>query len=281
VDRAQTYVERAPVPALANLVRTVWVQRIGPRPYLQRNLPTGGVELHCPIGGSPWLVGPLTSAGVRPVPAHTTVVGIRFWPGAAAPLLGLPAGELVDLTVPVDDVWGDAAARLADLLAEAPGPEAVLERLQRYLICRHERAGDPDPVVTEAVRRLMPWRRVEIGRLPTQLAISGSQLRRRFLVTVGMGPKILQRTLRFQGYLALAQAASTLGGRGHLGQLADLAAEAGYADHAHLSRECLRLTGLTPRTVLSGGADWCGCGHDHSASYVPFLAGRAPIPPSA
>jgi AraC-like DNA-binding protein len=59
-------------------------------------------------------------------------------------------------------------------------------------------------------------------------------------------------------------------------RVADLAAEVGYADHAHLGRECLRLTGLTPRDLLGGAIDRCGCGHDHAASYGPFLAARPP-----
>lgn len=56
--------------------------------------------------------------------------------------------------------------------------------------------------------------------------------------------------------------------------MADLAAEAGYADHAHLGRECLRLTGQTPRELLGDAVGRCGYGHDHAASYGPFLAGR-------
>jgi AraC-like DNA-binding protein len=273
VDRAQTYVERVPVSALAGWVRTVWVQRTGPRPYLQRNLPTGGVELHCPIGGLPRLIGPLTGPSVQVLPPYTTVAGARFWPGAASPLLGLPAEELVDLTVQLNDLWGGAATRLGELLACAPGPDAALEMLQRHLVCREERTDRPDPLIAEAVRRLMPWQPVEIGTLTTQLAISASQLRRRFLTAVGVGPKVLQRTLRFQGYLALAQAGA--GRPGPDGRVADLAAEAGYADHAHLSRECLRLTGVTPRELLGSSSDRCGCGHDHLASYLPFLAARA------
>lgn len=273
MDRAQTYVERIPVSALAGRVRTVWVQCTGPLPYLQRNLPTGGVELHCPIGELPRLVGPLTGPSAHALPAYTTVVGARFWPGAASPVLGLPADELVDLTVQLNDLWGGAAARLGELLAAAPGPDAALEMLQRYLVCRQERMVRSDPLIAEAVRRLMPWQPVEIDPLAAQLAISTSQLRRRFLTTVGVGPKVLQRTLRFQGYLALAQAAA--GRPVPDGRVADLAAEVGYADHAHLSRECLRLTGVTPRELLGGRSDRCGCEHDHSASYLPFLAGRA------
>ena len=267
VDRAQAYDERLPLSALAARVRTVWVQRTGPRPVLQRNLPTGGVELQCPIGAAPRLLGPLTRATVEILPPGLTIVGARFWPGAASPLLGVPADELVDQLVPFDDVW-DQASDLSARLADAPGPNAALQLLQLDLLRRQARMPPPDSLVAEAVWRLMPWRPTGIGLLTEDLAISESQLRRRFLAEVGIGPKTLQRTLRFQGYLALAQATK------HGRLVADLAAEVGYADQAHLSRECVRLTGLTPRELLGNAVDRCGCGHDHAASYGPFLATR-------
>jgi len=267
VDRAQAYDERRPLPALTARVRTVWIQRTGPRPVLQRNLPTGGVELHCPIGATPRLVGPLTRATVEILPPGLTIVGARFWPGAASPLLGVPADELVDQLVPFDDVRNEASD-LSAQLADAPRPDAALQLLQLDLLRRQARTPPPDSLVAEAVWRLMPWRPTGIGLLTEDLAISESQLRRRFLAEVGIGPKTLQRTLRFQGYLALAQATRP----GSL--VADLAAEVGYADQAHLSRECVRLTGLTPRELLGDAVDRCGCGHDHAASYGPFLAAR-------
>ncbi len=267
MDRAQTYDERLPLPDLAARVRTVWVQRTGPRPVLQRNLPTGGVELQCPIGATPRLLGPLTRATVEILPPGLTIVGARFWPGAASPLLGVPADELVDQLVPFDDVW-EQASDLSARLADAYGPNAALQLLQLDLLRRQARMPPPDSLVAEAVWRLMPWRPTGIGLLTEDLAISASQLRRRFLAEVGIGPKTLQRTLRFQGYLALAQATK------HGSLVADLAAEAGYADQAHLSRECVRLTGLTPRELLGDAVDRCGCGHDHAASYGPFLAAR-------
>ncbi len=267
MDRAQAYDERLPLPALAARVRTVWVQRTGPRPVLQRNLPTGGIELQCPIGATPRLVGPLTRATAEILPPGLTIVGARFWPGAASPLLGVPADELVDQVVPFDGVGGEAPD-LSAQLAEATGPDAALRLLQLDLVRRQARTPPPDSLVAEAVWRLMPWRPTGIGLLTDDLAIAESQLRRRFLAVVGIGPKTLQRTLRLQGYLALAQATE------HGSRVADLAAKVGYADHAHLGRECLRLTGLTPRELLGAAVDRCGCGHDHAASYGPFLAAR-------
>ncbi|TDW21711.1 helix-turn-helix domain-containing protein [Kribbella kalugense] len=256
----QTYDERHPIGLLTGLVRTVWIQRTGSQPYPQRDLPTGGVELHCPVGGVPRLIGPLTVAQLQVIPARTTIVGVRFMPGAGTALLGVPADELVDCVV---DLWGPAAMAIGSTVADAATPEAALLGVQRYLAAQQLR---PDPVVAEMVRRLMPWERTGIATLADDLALSESQLRRRCLTAVGVGPKALQRTLRFQGYLALAQA-------GFGGGLADLAAETGYADHAHLTRECVRLTGVTPRDLLGDKADRCDCGHDHSASYAPFLAG--------
>ena len=289
----QSYVERAPVAALSDLVRVVWIQQIGTEPYLQRNLPTGGVELHCPLGSpprpeaqanqtprpeaqanqTPRLVGPLTGPSVEVLAPGTTVIGVRFHPGAAAALLGLPACELVDLTVPLDDVVGPAAVALAERLYLAGAPGVALSVLQDFLVDRRAGAAEPDPVVSEAVRRLMPWRAGEVGALCSGLALSPSQLRRRCVAAVGVGPKALQRTLRFQGFLALAQS-SGVRARCEDGGLAGLAAEAGYADQAHLSRECVRLTGLPPRSFLRDREDACGCGHDHSASFVPFLRER-------
>lgn len=265
MDRAQTYDERLPLPALAHRVRTVWVQCTGSRPVVQRHLPTGGVELQCPIGAPPRLVGPLTRARVEILPSGDTIVGARFWPGAASRLLGVPADELVDRIVPLHEAWAEAT-NLAIRLAEAPGPGAALRTLQVALTRWQADTTAPDKLVTEAVWRLMPWRPTEIGALTDDLSISESQLRRRFLTEVGVGPKTLQRVLRFQGYLALAQAADSAA------RVADLAAEVGYADHAHLGRECLRLTGLTPRELLGDAVNRCGCGHDHAASYGPFLA---------
>jgi AraC-like DNA-binding protein len=280
VVSAQSYAERPPVPALRDLVRVVWIQRIGAEPYVQRNLPTGGVELHCPIGSLPRLLGPLTGPSVEVLAPGTTVVGVRFHPGAAASVFGLPASELVDLTLRLDEVWGPAAVVLGDRLCDARSPEAALCMLQEALVSRRADGAPADPLVSEAVRRLMPWRVGEVGSLSSLLALSESQLRRRCLAAVGIGPKALQRTLRFQGFLALVQSGGVRATPAGGGGLAELAAEAGFADQAHLSRECVRLTGLSPRAFLSDTRGRCGCGHDHIASFIPFLRGR-PQPATA
>jgi AraC-like DNA-binding protein len=269
----ESYVERAPLPELAGVVRTVWIQRTGAVAYVQRHLPTGGVEIHFPIGGQPQLVGPLTAPEIEVIPAHTTIIGVRFQPGTALPLPAV-LDDLVDQRLDLAELCGSTVDRLVQAMALAGTPEQALRLLQAYLVREFRTAVRVDPLVGEAVRALMPWRPVNIDTLATRLALSPSQLRRRCLHAVGVSPKVLQRTLRFQGFLALAQAGALASGRPGADGMAGLAVDVGYADQAHLSRECLRLTGLTPRQLLGGSIDRCSCGHEHAASYRPFLATR-------
>jgi AraC-like DNA-binding protein len=273
----ESYVERPPWPALAGVVRTVWIQRTGAAAYVQRHLPTGGAEIHFPIGGHPQLVGPLTGPQLEVIPAHTTIVGVRFLPGNAPPLPTV-LDELVDQRLDLAELCGSPADRLVAAMARAGTPEQALRLAQAHLLREFRSAGRADPLVGAAVRALMPWHPVNIDTLATHLALSASQLRRRCLHAVGVSPKVLQRTLRFQGFLALAQAGATASGRRGADGVAGLAVDAGYADQAHLSRECLRLTGLTPGQLLGGSVDRCTCGHDHAASYEPFLAARSRMP---
>jgi transcriptional regulator GlxA family with amidase domain len=111
-------------------------------------------------------------------------------------------------------------------------------------------AGPLDPLVREAVHELArPRTRVEaVGR---RLAISERQLRRRFEAAVGYSPRTLARVLRLQRFLALAS-------NGRASDLAWLAADAGYADQSHLTRDCAELGGLPAGALLAEGAGPAG-----------------------
>ncbi len=265
--------ERRPVPALAGLVSSAWTQRIASdaAPYAHRSIPTGGVELRCRLGSVPQLVGPLTRARIEPLAPGSTVVGLRFPPGVAAAVLGVPASELVDLVVDADMLWGPEAATAGARMAEAASPGRAGAILRGLVAGRLADAERPDPVVAEAVRRLMPWCAEDVAGVRSSLAVSERSLRRQCRAAIGVGPKALQRILRFQGLLARAQYAVSRGRPAAGDGLALLAAASGYADQAHLTRECVRLTGVTPRVFLRETEQACSHGHDHEASYAPLL----------
>jgi AraC-like DNA-binding protein len=270
---AHSYVERRPVPALADLVSAVFVQRVTPggEALRHRSVPSGSAELTCRIGGVPAVRGPFTRPVTRVLAPGTTVVGLRLRPGVAPAVLGLPASELADRELGADAFWGGSAGMIGERVAAAPSPQEALAVLQAHVMGRRSAAAGPDPLVAEAVRRLMPGRAGSVSELTSALYVSERSLRRRCLAAVGMPPKTLHRLLRFQGVLAAAQRAIAQGRTPAEGGLARLAAGTGYADHSHLERECRRLTGLSARAFLLETAEQCACGHDHAASYEALL----------
>ena len=272
----QTYRERPPVPALAGFVLSTWVQRVlpGAAPYVHRNVPSGGVELVCRVGWVPYIVGPMTGPRVETLEPGSTVVGLRFRPGAAAALLGAPASEFADVTVDAAALWGSAAARAGERVAEAADPDDAAAAFQELVHGRAAGAAGMDPLVVEAVRRLMPGQTPDLRSLSSSLCVSERSFRRLCRSTIGVGPKTLHRMLRFQGFLAQVQYALAQGRSPTEEGLARLAADAGYADQAHLTRECVRLTGVMPRVFLGDVERSCGCGHDHAVSFAPLLGPR-------
>jgi AraC-like DNA-binding protein len=269
----QTFRERRPVRALARHVVCVWVQQVSPgsAPYVHRTVPNGSAELVCALGSAPRVVGPQTGPRQEVLAGGTTVVGVRFRPGAAPSVLGQPASELVDLELGADELWNGSALALGEALAGAGSPQQAAAILERTVLARLADGPGLDLLATEAVRRLLPGQETEVGSVASSLFISERQLRRRCETAVGLAPKTLHRMLRFQRFLALAgtlERPST--------QLARLAAEAGYADQSHLTREARRLEGRSPRALLLETEEKCGCAHDHAASYGPLLASRHP-----
>lgn len=268
----QTYRERPPTPAAAAHLSTAWVQLVADNApaYAHRTVPHGSIELVIEVGALPRVVGPQTGPVIETLAPGTTVVGVRFQPGAAPAVLGVPASELVDREVGWDEILGRSADEVGEAVAAAPSPQQAVAILEQAVVRLLARAEASDPIVTGVVRELLPWGRTDIGSLTASLSISERQLRRRTLAGIGLAPKALHRMLRFQGFLALAHARARRGT-----DLARLAADTGYADQPHLTRESLRLSGLTPRALLREADETCVGIHDHAASRAPLLRTRA------
>ena len=269
----QSYVERSPVPALRELVSSVWVQQVGrdAAPYVHRRIPNGAVELVCRIGSTPQVIGPLTEPLVEVLQPGTTIVGLRFVPGAFPVVAGQPASEVVGLALTAEQLWGRPAATLGEVVDTAASPHEALAAMQLHVHELARASQPPDPLVSKLVYGLMPWRTVDVTSLRASLHISETQLRRRCHAAVGLAPKALHRMLRFQGFLALLQQSIAQDHAAPDDGLGLLALRAGYADQSHLTRECVRLTGVSPRVFITETQRACACGHDHSASFAPVL----------
>jgi len=195
-------------------------------------------------GTSIFVAGPDTGpVPVLPSPGQR-FAGLRFGPGKAPAFLGVPASDLLDSRVSLGDLWGETAATsLVGRLAAAPSPEHAADLLDEAIADRAGRAPESDPIVDHlvAVIRKQPDAGGVVQLASRVLSVGERRLHRHCLAAVGYGPKMLERVLRFQRARRLAR---------DTGSLATVAALAGYADQAHLTRESRRLAGLTPSDLF-------------------------------
>lgn len=230
--------ERAPRPALRRHVACLWAARDNRDDPL---LPDAAVELVW-SGRGLFVRGADTRAHAVDAFPERTFVGVRFKPGAAADVLGLHGAELADARVGVSELWGRAEMeRIESRLLACTSPAQAAALLEGAVAARVR--GAPDSAV-DAVVTVLRHERTPVRELAGRLGLSERQLRRRCTDALGYGPKTLDRILRFQRFRALAMRRRDVG-------LAQLAAVAGYADQAHLTRECRCLSGESPAALLA------------------------------
>lgn len=200
-------------------------------------LPDGCSDLIWEQGVGCYVAGPDTGPAPSSSKAGTVLVGARFRPSAGGGLLGVPLSEVRDQRVALADLLPGEARRLPATLDPARAAARLLDTVGLLAA-----DGTPDQAMTRAVTLLRePTARAET--VADDVGLSARQLRRRCHAAVGYGPKTLQRVFRFQRFVRM------LDDPAGPPDLAIAAVRAGYADQAHLTRECRELSGLTPGSL--------------------------------
>lgn len=249
------YVSRVPRPPLDGLIDDLYYLEGAP-PYARLMLPPPAVLLIVNLG-APFRIRGGADAGMAEFadgcvvtmptrawefgyPAWTRSVGVHFKPWGLAPFLPMPAAELSDRPVTVEQIWGRPATEgLRDRLATAPGPQEMLTLLEAELmrrLCETPGLG--------LVRHLssviaVTGGAVAIGDLSVAAGVSSTHLAQRFKELVGVTPKRLARTHRFAATVLALDPSGPI-------DWGDVAGGAGYFDQAHFGHEFRAFTGLTP-----------------------------------
>ena len=173
-------------------------------------------------------------------PPQTRSVGVHFKPWGLAPFLPMPAAELSDRPVTVEQVWGrPAVAELRDRLATAEGPPEMLTLLEEELMQRL--GGAAGLGLVRHTSRIIAATRgaVAIDDLRVSAGVSSTHLARQFKELIGVTPKRLARSYRFTATVFSINFAEPI-------DWDDVASGAGYFDQAHFGHEFRAFTGLTP-----------------------------------
>jgi AraC-like DNA-binding protein len=193
-----------------------WEHRVG-ADVDHRVVPDGCADVIV-TDGRVLAVGPADGPAVHGLAAGSILLGLRLRPEAVATFFDVPADELRNQELPLDDVVGTLRARrLTDTVVHG-GPDPAL-------------VATPPPEVALAMRLLVD-RSVE--QCAEALGLSSRHLRRLLVRHSGLGPKDHQRVMRLRRFL-VSEAS-----------LAQTALACGYADQPHLTREVTRLCGVGP-----------------------------------
>lgn len=211
----------------------VWDSVADGRPV--RVLPDGCMDLLWD-GSTLSVAGADTVAKVYEGAPGRRMTGLRFRPGFAPQVLGVPASELVDERPPLDALWGRRASdRAVEMVASAADAGRSLERIAA---ARTVAAADELVDVVAALAAAG----TPVATIAHEVGLSSRQLQRRSLDAFGYGAKTLGRVLRLQRALTLSREGVAP---------ADAAAGAGYADQPHLAREVKALCGIPLGTLLA------------------------------
>jgi AraC-like DNA-binding protein len=251
-------ISRPPCPPLRPFVRLLWATEEGdasPAGGRERLLPTGAMHLALRTAGEPVRVfagaadvqgtvlghavvgGARTAPYLRDVSRSARSVGAMLEPGAALLLFGAAAGELAGRHTSLPDLWGAAASETRERIALAGAPSRQLEVLEAILLARLPRVRGIHPAVAEALSALAV--RPDVGAAVARSGYSHRRFIELFREAVGLAPKAYCRVLRFQRAVTRIHAAPDV-------SLGEVAAQVGYADQAHLSRDFLELSGTSP-----------------------------------
>ncbi|ASR38982.1 hypothetical protein BAY61_05305 [Prauserella marina] len=184
--------------------------------------------------------------GPRDTSAETLVGGrqhgiqLALSPLDAYSITGTPIRLLSNNCLDIGALFGKPGSELIERLAEQPGWAQRFRLLDETLRDLRDKGPRPDPVVASAWHALARSSgAVRVAALADELGVSRRHLVRRFTEQVGLPPKTVARIVRFERAITLLHKRERT-------TVARIAAEAGYSDQAHLSREIKAFSEGTP-----------------------------------
>ena len=229
---------RRPAGELAPFVEHYWIVRwnlTGRDPYTQWVLPYPSVNITFTPGRSRVAGVPrgrfsevLTGAG--------RVFGARFRPGGFRPFRTAPVSSITGRFVPFESIYDGAVAE-AILAAGDAEAVTIMDRFLASFNPHHD--ADSDLVAAVVDRAAADPSIARVEQLAAEFGVGMRRLQRLFADHVGVGPKWVVRRYRLHEAAARAAAGAGL-------NLVQLAADLGYSDQAHLTRDFAALIGDPP-----------------------------------
>jgi AraC-like DNA-binding protein len=213
----------------------------------ERVLPTGCVDLLLSLDERPAtdvIAGPRSRSIILDTSRALSFIGVRFRPGGAFPFLGLPVGELQDLSVEPATLWGARARTLRDQLLHTGTANARFAILERFLLERLHEARERHPAVQYAIDTIGESHgTASVASIVDHTGLSARRFIAAFRDEVGLVPKVFSRLARFRRVIDELRDADAV-------DWADLALDCGYFDQSHFIHDFRAFAGVSPSAYL-------------------------------
>jgi AraC-like DNA-binding protein len=238
-----TLARREPSPALAPWVDFIWILRWDLRDqpaHEQAILPHPNVNLGFEASGAR-IYGVDRRLFTRSLDGQGKALGVRFRPGGFRPFWGAPVSQVTDRVIPAAPVFGNAAEDTCELIMDAAAGDAQMAGHAEALLLSV--LPDRDPAAEEAAALVTliigdpALRRVD--QLAQACGLTPRSLQRLFSDYIGVSPKWVMRRVRLHEAAQRSDSGDPV-------DWAQLAADLGYADQAHLTRDFTATLGVSP-----------------------------------
>ena len=148
--------------------------------------------------------------------------------------------SLANTSIPVSEVFGAAATVLEKFILSTEDEDAMTVEANAFLLQRLPDRDDKAALAREMVERILRERDLlTVDDLSARCDVSIRSLQRLFSQYVGVSPKWVIRRYRLHELLEQIHSGTQI-------DWAQLAAELGYFDQAHLIRDFKSITGYAP-----------------------------------
>jgi AraC-like DNA-binding protein len=241
-NRRFTLTRRAPAPALAPFVDHYWVLRwdlTGKKPHEQRVLPNLAVNVTFFQRGH-GVFGPARDVFSHVLDGAGQGVGARFRPGCFRPFLGRPVSTIADRSVPLEGIFGSVAGTITESVQKATGDDEIVRLMDGLLSANARQLPPAAGQAAKVVESIADDPGItKVSDLVTLSGLGARSLQRLFAEHVGTTPKWAIRVCRLND---AARRITT----DPAPDYAALAADLGYSDQAHFSRDFRAMTGVPP-----------------------------------
>ncbi len=176
---------------------------------------------------------------IRPT-GQVSLFGVRFHPAGAFPMSRFSVHELTDKIVDLTELLGSRGRELEERIGNAYGFAERVGIFESHFLHRLAVLPSDDKTVGFAAEMIVKsGGTISVSRLAENIGVSERRLERKFRSRVGISPKMLARTVRFQNVVNNIQSAANV-------DLLDTALSFGYFDQSHMIREFKEFSGETP-----------------------------------